>query len=116
MKGEVLKKKKPAKKTASHRGSLYSRLILRNMLNDKARVAVTIAIIAASTFLVGTGVSMKFAFDRMPDKQISEVNRYDLKVTMSDTVSDETAGEIEAAIGQSGASYIPATSETRLYR
>ncbi|MBQ6623624.1 MAG: FtsX-like permease family protein [Mogibacterium sp.] len=117
MKGEVLKKEKgKKKKEASRAGTLYSRLIMRNMAEDKARVFVTIAIIAFSCMLIGMGISMKLAYDGMTDKQISDVNKYDLKVTMNSNVTEEQEKKLNSVLASEGVKYLPAASKTMLYK
>ncbi len=119
MKGAVLKKsdnKPKKKKVVSRKGSLYSRLIFRNMLDDKARVLVTVAIIAFSCFLMGLGITMKLAFDGMMERQINDVNKYDMMVMMGDDITDEDESELISVLAGKGVSYLPATSETKLYR
>lgn len=118
MKGAVLKKekKKKEKKTASKGGTLYSRLIIRNMVQDKARVMVTIAIIAFSCMLIGLGISMKFAFDGMMSRQASDVNRFDIRMDMNDDVTEEDEAALAEVLEKNGTSYMPATVEQTLYR
>ena len=110
------KKKTRKKAEASTKGSLYSRLIIRNMLEDKARVIVTVAIIAFSCMLIGMGFSMKFAYDGMSEKQINEVNKYDFRLTMNDSVSDEESAKLAAVLAENDTEYLPATTKTMLYR
>lgn len=110
------RKKTRKKAEASTKGSLYSRLIIRNMLEDKARVIVTVAIIAFSCMLIGMGFSMKFAYDGMSEKQINEVNKYDFRLTMNDSVSDEESEKLAAVLAENDTEYLPATTKTMLYR
>ena len=118
MKGEVLKKEKAnkKKKEASKTGTLYSRLIMRNMAEDKARVFVTVAIIAFSCMLIGMGISMKLAYDGMTDKQISDVHKYDLKVTMNSNVTEEQSEKLNSVLASEGVKYLPAATKTMLYK
>ena len=119
MKGAVLrkeKKKKPKQKTASKSGSLYSRLIIRNMIQDKARVVVTVAIIGFSCMLIGMGISLKFAYSGMMDRQESVVNRFDVRMDMNDDVTDEDEAELVSVLEKNGTGFLPATVESTLYR
>ncbi len=118
MKGAVLKKEKKnknRKKTVSRSGSLYSRLIIRNMVQDKARVLVTIAIIGFSCMLIGLGISMKLAYTGMMDKQMADVNRFDVRMDMNEDVTDEEEAALAEVLKKNGTSYLPATMETTLY-
>ena len=117
MKGGSRKDNGNRRKASSKRGgSLYSRLIIRNMLDDKARVAVSIAVIAFSCLLIGTGISMKISFDKMPEKQLSDVFRYDLRVDMSDDVTDEQEKALCSILEKDDVSYMPAAYEAHLFR
>ena len=117
MKGAVLRKEKKKKeKTASKGGTLYSRLIVRNMVQDKARVIVTIAIIAFSCMLIGLGISMKYAFDGMMSRQAAEVNRFDIRMDMNADVTDEDEADLVKVLKENGTAFIPATVEQTLYR
>ena len=117
MKGGTSKKSSGHRKKSSKRGgSLYSRLIVRNMLEDKTRVAISIIIIAFSTLLMGAGISMKLAYDGMSEKQISDVQTYDIRVDLGDKVSDNERAAMNKALDANGASYINASYETHLYR
>lgn len=117
MKGGTSGVNNAAKKTVSNKsGSLYSRLIVRNMLNDKARVFVSICIIAFSCMLIGMGFSLKFAYDGMQDKQTTEVYKYDIRMNIEGSLSEEEERAINSIIEKSGAEYIPALYESHIYR
>lgn len=117
MKGEILKKirkKKNSARKQSHK-SLYSRLILRNMINDKARVLVTIAIIAGSCLIVGLGFTMKDAFDGMVTHQVSDIYIYDIRVDLPESLSEESREKVEKYFSDNDIDYSPARYESRLY-
>ena len=116
MKGGTSKQNAGEKKTVSGRGgSLYSRLIIRNMLNDKARVMVTIGIIAMSCMLMGVGFSLKFAYDGMPVKQMEDVYKYDVRLDLGG-VRESEEDEVIKILEESGADYVPALYEMHIYR
>jgi len=104
------------KKSSKRGGSLYSRLIVRNMLDDKTRVAISIIIVAFSTLLVGAGISMKLAYDGMTERQISDVHKYDIRVDLGDDVSEKDVAAMTTVLDADGASYTRASYETHLYR
>lgn len=116
MNGAVLRKNSNRKKESSGRGNLYSKLIIRNMKDDKARVAITIVIIAFSCMLIGMGVSMKLAFNGMIDKQTNEISKYDFIINVSDRVSEEKRKEIEKTLDAEGVSYLPANISSMMYK
>ena len=117
MKGGRAKKSDKKKKASSRKGgSLYSRLIIRNMIEDKVRVLISIAIIAFSTMLIGTGISMKLAYDGMTQKQLSDVFKYDIRVDLGDKVTEKQKAELANTLTVNGADYTLASYETHLYR
>ena len=118
MKGETAKKGGSGHKESSSGkgGSLYSKLIIRNMLDDKARVVISILIIAFSTMLVGTGLSMKLAFDGMSNKQIEDIYKYDVRVDLGKKVTDDDKKKIEDVMTQDGAEYMSASYETHIFK
>ena len=117
MKGGSINDNRNRRKSSSRRGgSLYSKLILRNMLDDKARVIISIAIIAFSCMLMGMGISMKMAFDGMINKEISSINKYDIRMDMTDDIKDKDVAKLYEVLDREGVSYLPAAYETCLYR
>lgn len=117
MKGAKINDGSSKKKSVSGKGgSLYSRLIVRNMLDDKARVIVSILIIAFSCVLVGVGFSLKFAYDGMSVKQASDVLKYDIKIDYPDNIEEDVVAKLDKALADSGVDYMPAVQRTQLYR
>ena len=117
MKGGTAKKNSGYRKTTTSKrgGSLYSRLILRNMSDDKVRVAISIIIIAFSTLLVGVGISMKFGFDGMRTTQISDVYKYDVRVDLGDKVTGGDKLAMEEIMARDGAEYLSASYESHIF-
>jgi ABC-type lipoprotein release transport system permease subunit len=116
MNGAVLKKKSSRKKESSGKGSLYSKLIIRNMKDDKARVIITVVIIAFSTMLIGMGMSMNLAFTGMIDKQTTEVAKYDFIMNVSNKVNDEKTKELVKVLDSEGVDYLPANISSLMYK
>ncbi len=108
-------KKKTPKKATNQRGSLYSRLVIRNMVNEKARVLISIIIIAGGCSVVGVGLSMKYAFEGMTKKQVSDVTIYDYRVNFDSSVTEEERSELENAMDNAGVRYITATYSPNLF-
>lgn len=119
MKGQTLADNRVAnkkKKEASHRGSLYSRLIFRNMGDDKARVIISTFIVAACCLIMGLGITLKLSYRDTLNKQAYEINNFDLRVDFTSAVKDADRKAIEKVITDSGAEYIEAMYENRIYR
>lgn len=108
-------KKLKKKKDVKNNGSLYSHLIFKNMLDEKARVFVTILIVAVSLSIIGIGITLKLAFDGMFEKQIYEVYNYDYRVAYTDEVNEDMTNEMKKYFDDNNISYLEATYEARLY-
>ena len=85
MNGETAGRRIRSRKT-SRGGSLYLRLILRNMRMDWKRVLVSIFSIAGSCTLLMVGFCLKFAVSRVPEKQYEKIQRYSM-VVAADTAA-----------------------------
>ena len=105
MKGQVLTKQKKQKDAKNTRGSLYSRLIIRNMINDKARVIISIIIVAGSVIVMGLGFCLRDSFARMLTYQSSEVETYDYRIEVGSSVTDEQYQQIKRIFSDSRIDY-----------
>lgn len=116
MNGQTLKRRRERKKvSSSRRGSLYSRLILRNIRNDKARVIVSTAIVAFCCMLIGVGFSFKLSFSQMVVKQENNVNLYDLRMDIGDSVTDEQRARLKTILENSGVDYTEVVYESHIF-
>ncbi|MBP3853666.1 MAG: hypothetical protein J6D18_03765, partial [Erysipelotrichaceae bacterium] len=119
MKGESLRtrsRKQKTKSTAGAQGTLYSRLIFRNMMTEKSRVLISILIIAGSVILVGIGITMKLSFDGMTSRQLSDVYLYDTKIELGQDKGAKQRLLIEKVLKDHGVKYTLATNETHLFK
>lgn len=82
-------------------GSLYTRLIFRNMGSEKARVAISIVIIAGSCLLIGISFTLKYAMTAVFDEQLYGVQKYTLSFTYNDK-DEEGVEAIEKYLDDSG--------------
>lgn len=110
VKEEKIKKRKKDK-TPRRVGSLYTRLIFRNMRKDKARVLVSIGVIMVSCLLVGMGFTFKFAFDGMSKKEIEDIYLYDIRMDLNGSKETDS---LEKLLKDNGCDYLPATYEMHL--
>lgn len=116
MKGQTVRSGSGKRRTSSSgKGSLYSKLILRNILDDKARVIVSTAIVAFCCMLIGVGISFKLAFTGMVDNQQDDINRFDLRMDMGDTVTDKQRAELIAILDSNGADHTEAVYKSLLF-
>ena len=96
---------------------IYSRLIVRNMRTEKARVIITTLIIACSCGLIGVGFTLKQAFAGIVKLQVSEVWNYDIRINYDpDTVDEEKQEELETALRKAGADYASGMERGVIYR
>lgn len=125
MKGEILKKSRnngrgPAKpgriRLPGLHGSLYSRLIMRNMRGDLSRVVLTIAILAGSCFIIGLGFTVRESLTGMLSAQETQILRYDCRVDLGKGVTKQQQAEMEAYLDREGTVWTRATYEPHLYR
>ena len=106
-------KKKRNKVSGRLKGSLYSRLVLRNMLNEKARVFINIVIIASGCVIVGVGFSMKYAFSGMTTHQLRDITVYDYRIDFdSSSETEENLKQLEERMTSEGVSFMKASFET----
>ena len=98
--------------TARPGGTLYSRLIFRNIRSDRVRVAASAVIIAGCCFMIGIGLTLNSAFHSMTVKTRREVANYDLECTLR---GDRDLSELEQAAADSGASCARAVKTQTVY-
>ena len=104
-------RKKTQKK--KRRGSLYSRLIIRNMMTDWRRVLITMASVAGCCVLLVIGFTLKNSILDSVDRQFGTMIMQKNKI-MYDTDSFESAeDDIEKVLKSSDADYMKAYSGYR---
>lgn len=99
-------KRKSAKANRSGK-SLYSRLILRNMLSDKKRLIVTIVSIAGCAALLTAGFTMRSGVMEALDLQFKEIVRYDLQVSFKPDEEGKVFKTLSDLMNQSGTDWMP---------
>ena len=117
MKGQTVSgvKKRNSARSSSGKGSLYSRLILRNMLDDKARVLISIVIVAGSVFVIGTGICLRDSFKNMLSSQIEVVDHYDYRLDYGNATDTDQLKRMEDIFDRNGISYVSAYYKGLLY-
>lgn len=93
------------KKNRNHRGSLYSRLIIRNILSDPKRIIVTIVSIAGCCALLVIGFTVRHAISASSTRQFEELMTYDLHVNYSEKANENVKAEIEEVLDRYHVSY-----------
>lgn len=86
-------------------GSLYARLILRNIRSDLKRVSVTVISIAGSCMLLMIGFAMKLSYVKLIDRQFTQITDYDACVQLKPDASEDEVGEIIDKLRDADADY-----------
>ncbi len=119
MKGDTISsrdRKMKRKETSGRSGkSLYSRLILRNIINEKERVLITVLIVALSCFVVGVGFQLRDSFYGMMVKQKKDVMIYDFRVEYNDEITDDEIRKVEDILNRNHTEYLNAYYRMHLY-
>ncbi len=87
-------------------GSLYNRLILRNIRTDRRRVLVTIASVAGCCALLVAGFTIRNSIAKGVDRQFADILKYDLKVFLDQGEADAEE-QVRASLEEAGASFVP---------
>ena len=103
---------KPAR---SRPKNLYSSLILRNMLQEKGRVIMTVIVTAVSCMLIGAGITVKLAYDGMNIRQLRDVCLYDIRVDLGAGTEESVRRQLETEMNTLGVSWVPACYESCLF-
>ena len=101
---QLMQEKQPrtGKRKASKAGSLYSRLIMRNIRSDIPRVIVTAVSVAGCCSLLVTGFTMRNNVSGVIGLEYGGVIRYDEKVRFDPERSQTAKGEIEKILSDVG--------------
>ena len=87
-------------------GSLYSKLIVRNMLSDPKRVFVTIFSIAGSCALIFIGLTILHSISSAVELQFEHINQYDFQIDYDKTINVNVEEDIQKILDENGAEYI----------
>ena len=107
-------KTKKGKARDERRGSLYARLILRNVRTDLARVIVSTVIIAGSALMIGVGFTLQGALNNMMVRSAAEITHYDLEASGSSDA--QGFADFEQAIGEQDFAWAKVTRQGTFVR
>ncbi|MEE3493295.1 ABC transporter permease [Ruminococcus sp.] len=117
---DLMREKQPevrkSSKSSKSGSSLYSRLILRNMRSDLARVIVTTVSVAGCCALLVIGFTLRGSVSSVADKQYGEIVKYDERLTFNPGASDDVEKEIEAILDDAGTKWVKAQSGFRAFK
>lgn len=97
--------KKHHRASAHAQGSVFSRLVRRNMMTELPRVIVSIVIVIGCLGIIGAGLTIRAANKEISERQFSDIKKYDYKL-MYDASDDDGAEKIENILKEKGVSYI----------
>ncbi len=93
------------------KGSLYSRLIFRNMLSEWPRVLITIISIAGCCVLLVIGFTLKDSIRRAIDRQFDELIYYTDRISFDAETQENAEADLSKALTGAGVEYTAVTSE-----
>ena len=91
-----------ARSAKRRKGSLYFRLILRNIRNDWKRVLVTIVSIAGCCSLLMIGFTIRYSISRVLERQYGGVMKYNTEAVLEPSVNPDAAGEVSGILSEAG--------------
>jgi ABC-type antimicrobial peptide transport system permease subunit len=106
---ETPRGRKKSSNGSKRRGSLYSRLIFRNIRSDLKRVIVTVVSIAGCCTLIVIGFTLKRSVDNSLYHQFNDVVHNDGTVTFDPDADPETGEKIGAILRETGVTACPIT-------
>ena len=112
--GNEPKKRTKKSGSGSNRGTLYSKLIINNILMDAERVIVSFVVVAGSTLLIGAGFTVYASVCDANDIQF-EIDDYDFSVKVSGKDRETLCKQAEDILMSSNVEYLPATYEYLVY-
>lgn len=118
MKGQIVSNSdnRNKAKESSRKGSLYSRLIWRNIITDKARVIISIIIVAGSVLIIGAGISIRDSFRNMQQTQLRDVFTYDVRIDYNSNISEEEFSKLEKVLKKNNVFYLNGGYYNCLYK
>jgi putative ABC transport system permease protein len=90
--------------------SIYSNLIISNLLTDIGREIVSVVVIVMCVFIVGFGIDIKMAYEGALKRQMNDIWQYDITLTESGTITEEEKEGISRALEGYDALYLPVTA------
>ena len=107
--------KRTLKKSSGRERSLYTHLIISNIITELPRVLVSIVVVVCSCLLIGIGFTMKSAFNKAFARQENDIYRYDLLVTKKGDVDEKIMDQISSIIDKYDVSSLPVLYSDVLY-
>lgn len=93
-------------------GSLYSRLILRNLKSDIGRILITIISIAGSCALLMIGFTLRNNVEKTIHLQFDEINQFEYTLGFDPAIAEEDGKEFRELLDKHGIPYVNVFSES----
>ena len=116
MQGSLPSGRKKQKGSRRSKGSLYPRLIVRNMRTDIKRIVVTIVSIAGCCALILIGFSIYFSLDNTVNVQYGSIIKYDSVAAVEARADEAGVEQVEKALAQYGAGTVRVRSQSGAFR
>lgn len=116
MNGVSGEKKKRHQAGTGGKGTLYSRLIFRNMRSDLARVIASVIIVAGSCLMMGVGFTLYGAFNTMMSRSHAEEMHYELELYGGAEATEKTEEALRERLQSEGISFTEITKKETFYR
>jgi putative ABC transport system permease protein len=89
---------------------IYTNLIINNLMTDIGREVVSVVTIVLCVFIVGFGIDIKMAYEGALDRQMNNIWKYDITLTVSGTATEEEKEAIKAALSGYETLNLPVTA------
>ena len=96
--------------------SLYSRLIIRNMVTDWKRVLVTIVSVAGSCILLVIGFTLKYAVDGVPVIQFEIIQQYEATLSYDTGKAADAEEALREVLDENGLSYVALHDASAIFK
>lgn len=97
-------------------GSLYSRLILRNLESDIGRILITIISIAGSCALLMIGFTLRNNVEKTIHLQFDEINQFEYTLGFDPAIAKEDGNEFRELLDKQDIPYVDVFSESVLIK
>ena len=114
---ELMKEKQPGSSSRKARkgGSLYTKLIIRNMRSELSRVIVTVVSVAGCCALLVTGFTMRGGAAGIKDRLYGKIVKYDQKLIFRSDMAEESEPRFEEKLNAANAEWVKINDEYRFY-
>ena len=114
LQGKVPQKNWKTKRSSKRSSSLYSRLVLLNILSDKKRVTVSVVSIAGCCTLLVAGFTLKYSVRKAIDYQFSSIQNYNIQFEFDNNIPSSEQ-KIQDILNEAGTEWTETDQRTIYY-